>query len=95
MTILHKPIKRETMTKWRNRPLIIQLEPADIEHNVPHIIRIKEKGRRLWYEIPLETVFYEAAKRYAEKQRREKLKEKARKGNKIAMKYCQQRRIKF
>ena len=81
MTILKKRVRRETEEYNRHRPLIIQIDPADSVHNLPTMIKIKEKGRRLWYEIPLNAVFVEAAKRYAAKQIKERLKERARKGD--------------
>jgi len=57
MTKLIKSIKRETEACYRKRPIIIQLEP-------PSIVRVKEKGRRLWYETSVEAIFSMAAKSY-------------------------------
>ena len=65
MTQLKKPIRRESDALYRGRHLIIQIEP-------PSIIKIKEKGRRTWYETSVEAVFVFAAKRHAEKVRQER-----------------------
>ena len=69
MTKLLKPVRRETAAVFRRRPLIIQLEP-------PGIIRIKEKGKRTWYETSMEKVFSLAAKDYAARAALEKKKRK-------------------
>ena len=95
MTHLNKPLRRITDEQYQHRPIIIQIEPADTVHNKPTLIRLKEKGRRLWYEIPLMTVYTEAAKRYGERQRKEKLIERARRGVKTAQEKCRKGRIKF
>ena len=65
MTQLRKALRRETDAQYRGTNLIIQIEP-------PSIIKIKEKGRRTWYETSVEAVFVFAAKRHAEKIRQEK-----------------------
>ena len=65
MTILKRRIKRQTNAIYRGRNIIIQLEP-------PSIIRVKEKGRRFWYETTVEAVFFMAAKQFAEKVRKER-----------------------
>ncbi len=67
MTLLNKTIKRESKAVYRGRPLILQIEP-------PSIIKIKEKGRKTWYETTIEAVFTFAAKQYAEKVRQERIK---------------------
>ncbi|MBF0558836.1 MAG: hypothetical protein HQL08_08655 [Nitrospirae bacterium] len=65
MTTLNRRLQRETAAVYRGRNIIIQLEP-------PFIIRVKEKGRRLWYETTVEAVFSLAAKQHAEKIRKER-----------------------
>ncbi len=65
MTKLNKCVRRETDAVFRTRAIIIQLEP-------PSIIRLKEKGRRRWYETTVERVFAIAAKQYAEKVAKER-----------------------
>lgn len=65
MTQLKKPIKRESQSLYRGKPIIFQIEP-------PGIIRVKEKGRRLWYETTIESVFTLAAKQHAERTRKER-----------------------
>ncbi len=57
MTKLNKTVRRETSAKYLKRPIIIQLEPGGV-------IRLKEKGRRIWYETTIEAVFSMAAKTY-------------------------------
>jgi hypothetical protein len=65
MTTLSRTIKRQTNAIYRGRKIIIQLEP-------PSIIRVKEKGRRYWYETSVEAVFSMAAKQFAERIRKER-----------------------
>jgi hypothetical protein len=65
MTTLNRRIKRQTSAIYRGRNIIIQLEP-------PSIIRVKEKGRRYWYETTVEAVFSMAAKQFAERIRKER-----------------------
>lgn len=72
MTKLNKSLQRETSACFQKRPIIIQLEP-------PSIIRVKEKGRRTWYETSVEAVFSFAVKRHVERVRAGK---KARRGGK-------------
>jgi len=70
MTTLNRKLQRETGATYRGRKIIIQIEP-------PGIIRVKEKGRRQWYETTVEAVFSLAAKQHAEwilRQRKEKKK---------------------
>ena len=68
MTTLNRKLQRVTAAAYRGRNIIIQLEP-------PSIIRVKEKGRRTWYETTVEAVFSMAGKQYAERIRAE-IKEK-------------------
>ena len=74
MTILNKSVKRETSAVYRKRPIIIQLEP-------PSIIRLKEKGRRTWYETSVEAVYCLAAKNHAKKILEERRKRKEERNN--------------
>ena len=74
MTTLNRKLQRETAAAYRGRNIIIQLEP-------PSIIRVKEKGRRLWYETTVEAVFSLAAKQYADKIRKER--QERRRGKKL------------
>ena len=69
MTILRKPVKRETAATYRGRNIIIQLEP-------PSIVRLREKGRRVWYETTVQSIFSLAAKQHAERLQRERLEKK-------------------
>ena len=70
MTTLKRKVKRLTAAAYRGRNVIIQLEP-------PSIIRVKEKGRRTWYETTVEAVFSMAGKAHADRIRKER-KEKRR-----------------
>ncbi len=72
MTTLKRPVKRETEAMYRGRNIIIQLEP-------PSIVRVKENGRRLWYETTIHSIFNLAARQYAEKQQRERKERRKRK----------------
>jgi len=65
MTTLNRKVKRLTAAAYRGRNIVIQLEP-------PSIIRVKEKGRRFWYETTVEAVFSMAGKQYADKIRKER-----------------------
>jgi len=65
MTTLKRKVKRLTAAAYRGRNIIIQLEP-------PSIIRVKEKGRRTWYETTVEAVFSMAGRQYADRIRRER-----------------------
>jgi hypothetical protein len=65
MTKLRKIVQRETEAVFRGKPIIIQLEP-------PNIIKVKEKGRRIWYETTTESVFYLAARQYVAKKIQER-----------------------
>jgi hypothetical protein len=73
MTKLIKPVRRETVGFWIKRPLIIQIEP-------PNIIRIREKGRRRWFETTVERVFKGAVRDWVEQQQAERKKERKRQG---------------
>ena len=65
MTTLNRKIQRQTAAAYRGRNIIIQLEP-------PSIIRVKEKGRRTWYETTVEAVFSMAGKAHADRIRKER-----------------------
>lgn len=54
-----------TMTcAGQRRPIMIEL--------TPYTVRLREKGRRKWFETSWEAVFWQAVKKYAEEVRREK-----------------------
>ena len=72
MTFLKKTVRRETEAAYRGRNIIIQLEP-------PSIVRVKEKGRRLWYETSIQSIFNLAARQYAERMQRERKERRKRK----------------
>ncbi len=65
MTKLRTIVKRETQAVFRKLPLIIQIEP-------PGIIRVKEKGKRTWFETSIEAVYCMAARQKADRDRAEK-----------------------
>ena len=67
MTILNKKVKRETQAYYQRRHLVIQIEP-------PNLISIKEKGRRKWITIPIESLWTYANMREAERLKSEKVK---------------------
>ena len=59
MTQLRRRVKREV-----NR-YVIQLEPP--ERDEPAIIKIKEKGKRKWFEVTIEQIYWLAIRKSAEK----------------------------
>jgi len=59
MTHLNKPIRRETDAYYRQRKLVIQIEPPDI-------IRVKGKGRKIWYVVSVNDIYSLGAKKYAQ-----------------------------
>jgi len=73
MTILKKSLRRETEARHRGRNIIIQLEP-------PFIVRVKEKGRRVWYETTVYSIFIMAARQHAERLMKERKERKKNKG---------------
>ena len=73
MTKLIKPVRRETEGFWIKRPLIIQIE-------APNIIRIREKGRRRWFDTTVERVFKGAVRDWIEIQQAERKKARKRPG---------------
>jgi hypothetical protein len=76
MTILNRTLKRETAAAYRGRNIIIQLEP-------PSIVRVKEKGRKIWYETTVNQIFNMAAKQYADKVIKERKERRKMKGRAI------------
>lgn len=81
MTYLKKPVRRSTPAKYRGRNLVIQIEPLVLpQHNISTaIIKVKEKGRRLWHEITLDEIFWIAGKKYAKEQAKKKKEERKKK----------------
>ncbi len=59
MTQLRRRVKREV-----NR-YVIQLEPPECDE--PAIIKIKEKGKRKWFEVTIEQIYWLAIRKSAEK----------------------------
>jgi hypothetical protein len=59
MTQLRRRVKREV-----NR-YVIQLEPP--KRDEPAIIKIKEKGKRKWFEVTIEQIYWLAIRKSAEK----------------------------
>lgn len=70
MTLLTKPVSRESAATDRGKPLIVTLFPRWLE--------IRPKGTRQRYTIGYEAALWLAVKRQVEEQRREKI--RARKG---------------
>jgi len=64
-----KKVVRETAAVHKGRNIVIELAH-------PSIVRVKEKGRRFWYETTVEAVFSLAAKQYAENFRKERAEKK-------------------
>ncbi|MHC4616442.1 MAG: hypothetical protein ACYTEQ_01680 [Planctomycetota bacterium] len=50
MTKLNNPLTRETGATYRGRAIVVRLEP-------PNVILFKEKGRREWFEMDVETLY--------------------------------------
>lgn len=65
MTTVRKPLTRETGALWRGRPIVLELGNT--------LIRVRLKGDRTWYTVPVDWVYSLGAKIYAAE------KEKARK----------------
>lgn len=77
MTLLNKPVRRETEAEYRGRNLIVQIEP--LKESPWCVIRIKEKGRRTWYQTSINSVFNLAARQHADmlrEQRKQRRKER-------------------
>jgi len=69
MTKLKKPVRRTcTHSIFGGRPLVIIVMPTDTED----VILIRQAGRRRAYGLPVLTVYYAAARQYAEEVRRAK-----------------------
>jgi hypothetical protein len=63
-TRLTKPVARETSTRYRGRPLIVELRPAE-DGRCDQVI-VHEKGRRTGFGLPVETIYILAARHAAE-----------------------------
>lgn len=64
MTKADKPVRRETFTSNRGRPLVIELNPT--------FLVVREKGRRHGYTVTYSQVFNVGARNAAEELRRAK-----------------------
>jgi hypothetical protein len=51
-----RPVIRETGVSYRGRPIVVKLETGG------KLIRFRFRRGRTWYTIPMETVFWQAAK---------------------------------
>ena len=70
MTKLKKPVKRTcTHSVYAGRPLVVIIMPTETED----VILIRQAGRRRAYGLPVLTVYYAAARQYANEQRKAKL----------------------
>ena len=67
-TKLTKPVRRETSVRYRGRPLIVELMPAD-DGRCDQVI-IHEKGRRTGFGLPVETIYLMAAWNAADEAKR-------------------------
>ena len=56
MTKVTRPVRRETGYSYRGRPIMLLLEEGG------KLIRLREKGRRRWFTISIETVFWLAVR---------------------------------
>ncbi len=64
----NKPLKRESLTRWRGRPLILELGPFSLT--------VREKGRRAGYEVDYQAIFSLGAKKKAQEVRAERASKK-------------------
>lgn len=66
MTRLSKVVKRATEARvGGSRPITVELVP-------PFLLRFRERGRRVCYELTIQEAYVAAAKRYAERAARER-----------------------
>ncbi len=74
MTIQSRPVRRETPTYAgsgrHHKPIVVELGA--------HIIRVKLKGTRTWYEVSYSQIFNRGAQNAADDARRERLAKKGR-----------------
>lgn len=66
MTLLTKPVSRESAAMDRGKPLMVTLHPRHLE--------IRPKGTRQRYTLGYEAILWLAVKRQLDEQRREKIK---------------------
>lgn len=71
MTGLKRPVRRETAARFRDRKLIVILEPPDL-------ITVKEKGRRKGFTLTVEAIYILAAEAEVRRQKAEKRKNRKR-----------------
>jgi hypothetical protein len=60
----NKRLKRETAAQYRWRPIIVEIGA--------HTIRVRLKGKRMFYDVDIESIFSLGAKKEAERIRAEK-----------------------
>lgn len=64
MTKLNRPVRREI-----NKYILMLVPP---ERDEPAIVKVKQKGKRLWYETTIDAIFWMAARKKAERDVAEK-----------------------
>lgn len=64
MTKATKPVRRETFSCFRGRPLVIEIHPT--------FVTIREKGRRSHYSVTFDQIFNIGARNAAAARRAEK-----------------------
>lgn len=74
MTTTDKPVRRETLSLHRGRPLVVSLELCTV--------RIRQKGRRHFYEVPYAAIFDLGAKLAARQAAEEKREQRNRRKGK-------------
>ncbi len=72
MTTIDRPVRRETASTYRGRPLVIELHPGYLE--------IRPKGKRTRVAIPYDAVLELGWKMIARAERVEKIAAKKRRG---------------
>ena len=72
MTKTCKPVLRETFSSYRGRPLVVQLFSTTM--------RIRPKGRRMWYEVSYDQIFTTGARNAARAAAEEKAAKRKAKG---------------
>lgn len=66
MTLLSKPVSRETAKVYNSRPVIVTLAPAGSQSEA--LIGLRLKGRRTMYVVPLSDVYRNAALQHGAKE---------------------------
>jgi hypothetical protein len=70
MTGLQRRVRRETRELHRGRLIVIELAEGG------RIVRVKEKGKRLWYSVTYSQILYAGAANRAAEIRAEKRKQR-------------------